>query len=156
MEAMKTILAVTALAGLACAAAGAWAQGREGIAQLKDVHGNVLVSRQTGLASGAEAARLVDGMRVITTANAEVVVVYDNGCEVRLKENQRFQVETGKPCAALVASVQSILVPPAGVMAAGGSVGAGAFWSVLPALGGAAIGVEILQRDRQKQPVSPS
>src|SRR5689334_20144080 len=88
-------------------------EGRDGIAQLKGVKGNVLLSRQTGLASGGEATRITDKTRVITTANSEVVVVYDNGCEVRLKENQRFEVEDNKPCAALIAQVQSILVPTA-------------------------------------------
>src|SRR6185503_18370106 len=83
------------------------AQTAEGVARLKNVHGNVLVSKESGLASGDEALRLTKGTRVITTANAEVIVAYDDGCEVRLKENQRFEVETDKPCAALVAQAQS-------------------------------------------------
>jgi hypothetical protein len=100
---MKTktpvILAVLAAA---FAATLAPAQG-EGVARLKDVKGNVLVSQQAGLVSGGEASRLAEHTRVITTAGAEVIVVYDNGCEVRLRENQRFEVVMDKACAALVA-----------------------------------------------------
>jgi len=105
---MKTLAIVAALAA-ALATTLACAQGG-GIARLKDVKGNVLVSQQTGLAAGSEAVRLAEHTRVITTAGAEVVVVYDNGCEVRLKENQRFEVVVDKPCAALLA--ESLLVAP--------------------------------------------
>lgn len=127
------------------------AQGqRSGIARLKDVKGNVLLSRDSGLAAGGEATRLSEHTRVITTAGAEVIVVYDSGCEVRLKENQRFEVETNKPCEALVA--QSILgQPPAPALAAG----SGGFWPIVPALGGAAIGIYLL-RDSRSTPLSPS
>ena len=119
-------------------------QSREGVAQLKGVKGNVLVSRATGLAAGGEATRLTDHVRVITTANSEAVVVFDNGCEVRLKENQRLEVESDKPCAALVAEAQSILVEPAGTALSGGSVVAVIFWTALPAVGAGAVGAEIL------------
>ena len=127
-----------------------------GVARLKDVKGNVLVSRESGLAAGAESTRLTEHARVITTANSTVVVVYDNGCEVRLKENQRFEVETDKPCAALLAQAQSIRVEPAGGALASASTAALLFWSAVPALGGAAVGLKILQDDRDKTPLSPS
>jgi hypothetical protein len=146
-------------AGFIAAAATAIApaqQTREGVAQLKGVKGNVLLSRQTGLAAGGESTRITEHTRVITTANSEVVVVYDNGCEVRLKENQRFEVETDKPCAALVAQAQSILLEPAGTALGGGSVAAVIFWTALPALGGAAIGGEILRPSPPTPPLSPS
>ena len=119
-------------------------QSREGVAQLKGVKGNVLVSRQTGLAAGGEATRITEHARVITTANSEVVVVYDNGCEVRLKENQRVEVETDKPCEALIAQANSILVEPAGTALGGGSVVAVIFWTGLPAVAAGAVGAEIL------------
>jgi hypothetical protein len=80
------------------------------VAKLVDLHGNVLVSRDTGLVSGAEKLRLVPGTRVITTAKADVVVEYDDGCRVQLRENQRFEVEEGKPCALLLA--QDLLAAP--------------------------------------------
>ena len=152
MKAFAVIAAVlTALAADALAQ-----QGRQGVAELRQLKGNVLVSRESGLAAGAESTRLLEHTRVITTAKSEVVVVYDNGCEVRLKENQRFEVEVGKPCAALIAQAQSILMEPAGGALAGASTGALLFWSTLPAVGGAAIGLKIIEEDRRKTPLSPS
>ena len=126
------------------------AQGQDGgVARLKSLKGNVLISREAGLVAGGEATVLSAHTRVITTAGAEVVVVYDNGCEVRLKENQRFEVEM-KPCEALVA--QSILgQPPAPALAAGTA----GFWPLVPAAGGAAIGIYLL-RDTDSRPLSPS
>jgi hypothetical protein len=115
----------------------------------------VLLSHQAGLAAGGESTRITEHTRIITTANSEVIVVYDNGCEVRLKENQRFEVESNKPCAALIAQVQSILVEPSGLAVAFGPLG---FWNVLPAVGGALTGAEILRPSPTppQTPLSPS
>jgi hypothetical protein len=130
----KTLMTLAALAA-AFGATSAPAQGG-GVARLKDVKGNVLVSQQAGLAAGSEAWRLTEHTRVITTAGAEVIVVYDNGCEVRLRENQRFEVVVDKACAALVAEslfgqpslaagvgVAALLIPAAGVGIASGVAG---------------------------------
>jgi hypothetical protein len=81
---MRFHLVLAFAASLAAGTALAQQPARNGIAQLKGVKGNVLLSREAGLAAGSEAARVMDRTRVITTANSEVVVVYDNGCEVRL------------------------------------------------------------------------
>ncbi|HUR59103.1 MAG TPA: hypothetical protein VM029_15415 [Opitutaceae bacterium] len=148
----RTIAICITLASVAAAAQAP----REGIARLKDVKGNVLISREAGLSAGGEATRVTEHTRVITTANSEVIVVYDNGCEVRLKENQRFEVEDDKPCAVLVAMPQSILATPVGTALAGASAGGGIFGTTLPALGGAAIGVSFLDGARRKNPLSPS
>jgi len=132
----KTIAICAALAA-ALAAPLAFAQGG-GVARLKDVKGNVLVSQQAGLASGGEASRLPEHTRVITTAGAEVIVVYDNGCEVRLLENQRFEVVVDKACAELVAEslfgqppvaagvgIAALLIPAGGAGIASGVAGVG-------------------------------
>ena len=131
------------------------------IAHLQNVTGNVLVSKETGLASGDESTPLTKGSRVITTANSEATVVYDNGCRVKLKPNQRFEVADDKPCEALMARAESILAEPTGAIAAAGSVGAVAATSgfavtnaVLPVVGGLA-GLAALQREREGQAVSP-
>ena len=148
----------TCIAFASLATAG-WAVAQtpaDGIARLKDLKGNVLLSREAGLAAGAESTRVTEHTRVITTANSEVIVVYDNGCEVRLKENQRFEVEDDKPCAALVAMPQSILSTPAGASLASAVGGGVIFGTTLPALGGAAIGVSFLDESRRKNPLSPS
>jgi len=105
------------LAGPICAQ-----QAEQGIARLTDVRGNVLVSRDTGLAAGANATRLVDGVRVITTSHSGVVIEYDNGCRVELKENQRTVVQRDRPCEALLALVESLGEPSIAVAAAPGLV----------------------------------
>jgi hypothetical protein len=153
-EALRGWQAALAVA-LACSQPFAQ-EARQGVAQLKDVHGNVLVSRESGLAAGGEALRLVEGTRVITTNLSEVTVVYDNGCEVKLKQNERFEIEVGKPCEALAALPQSILSTPAGATLAASAGTAAAFAAALPALGGAVAGLAVLQSLRQSQPVSPS
>ena len=131
-------------------------EARQGVAQLKDVHGNVLVSKESGLASGDEQLRLTNGTRVITTSRSDVVVVFDNGCEVRLKENQRLEIDDAKPCAALVAQALSILAEPAGAAAASGAGGLAAYSVLMPALGGGLAGVRVIQSLRESQPVSPN
>jgi hypothetical protein len=139
---------LVSVVAIAVAAPAALAQqNRDGtVARLVDMHGNVLVSRDSGLASGNEELRVMPGTRVITTANSEVVVEYDDGCRVQLKENQRFEVERGKPCALLLA--QNILQAPAAAFSPVANI-------LIPAgIGAAAIGMLIDSRGRQT--ASPS
>jgi hypothetical protein len=92
------------VSGLLVATAVSAQSAQQGaVAHLKGVTGNVLVSQQEGLSTGSESQQLVNGTRIITTANSEVVVVFDKGCEVRLKENQRLDIDSGKPCALMIA-----------------------------------------------------
>ena len=124
------------------------------IAKLKDLHGNVLVSKSSGLAAGREGTQLTEGVRVITANSSDVVVQYDDGCEVRLKPNQRFQVERGKPCAVLVAQPESILATPEGAAVTTVAGAAGVTAILLPSLGAAGLAA-ILER-RSDRKVSPS
>lgn len=78
------------------------------IAELRDVQGNVLVSDAVGMTSGTEKQRLKNMVRVTTTSRAGAVVLFDCGCEVKLKENERLDVEAPRACAALLASVQPV------------------------------------------------
>jgi hypothetical protein len=153
---MKTFLRFCTLAASIGVASSQAQEPPRAIAQLKEVHGNVLVSKESGLASGDEGLRLTPGTRVITTANADAIVAYDNGCEVKLKENQRFEVQEGKACAALIAQAASILMEPAGAAVAATATGGAVFAATLPALGGALVGLGILQGEREKQVVSPN
>ena len=98
-------------------ATGAWAQ--QAVAQLKQVTGNVLVTREAGMATGTEGQPIMQGARVITTANSEVVVVFDDGCEVRLKENQRLDVDSRRPCAAMIVQSLGVAQPAIGAPLAG-------------------------------------
>ena len=109
-------------AGLALAVAlcAADAAAQQAVARLKQVTGNVLVSREAGLATGAEAQQLINGSRVITTANSTAIVVFDNGCEIRLKENERLEVDSGRPCALMLVQglgpIAPAVAPIAGVV----------------------------------------
>ena len=146
MRSQKARLLITLAGALALGSFAQAQEGRDGtIARLVETQGNVLVSRDAGLASGNNELRLLPGTRVITTAHSEVVVEYDDGCRVKLKENQRFEVERGRPCALLLA--QDILVAPAaafiplaslvipGVIGAG-AVGSFSTGSATPQVGG--------------------
>ena len=148
-------VAAVAACLLVVAHAHAQAPG-EGVARLKQVKGNVLVSKESGLAAGDEALRIIKGTRVITTANSEVVVVYDNGCEVKLKENQRFEVVTDRPCSALMAQAQSILLEPEGLAVAGTFVGAAGYAALAPLLGPGLVGLTAVIDQRRQSPVSPN
>ena len=121
---------------------------QEPVAKLKALKGNVLVSRESALVAGTEAMPLVPGTRIITTALSEVTVAYDDGCDVKLKENQRFEVETGKPCAALVA--QSTVAPPPSA-----AVGLPLVGLLVPA-GAAAGGIAAIRDARDSRNVSPN
>jgi hypothetical protein len=143
IKGLNGVAAAFALALAGHAFAQAPAAARDGsIARLVDLNGNVLVSREAGLASGSESLRLMPGTRVLTTANSGVVVEYDNGCRVTLKENQRFEVEKDKPCALLMA--QNILAAPAAVgllapLVIPGVLGSAAVGSLVDSRGGQAV-----------------
>jgi len=118
------------------------------IAKLTDMKGNVLVSGESGLASGRDSMRLTDGVRILTTANSRVVVEYDDGCRVTLEENQRFEVKRDRACAILMTMPQPILVAPIAVAGT-------AMTTIAPLLlGGASIAAIIDSRNHQQ--VSPS
>jgi hypothetical protein len=110
------------------------------VATLKDLEGNVLVSQGDAMVTGTLDQRLPAGTRVVTTAGAKVTISYDVGCDVRLKENERFTVNVG-PCAALLAAVEP-LGPAAGAIGGGAVAAAGATGTglILPLAGVAALG----------------
>jgi hypothetical protein len=125
---------------------------KETIAVLKDLSGNVLVSDKSGISSAAAGLRVANSARVTTTANAAVVVSFDCGCDVRLAENQRIDVQLPSGCGALIAAVQpvpvaaalgatttasSALLTPTGLLVTG-AVGVG--------------GYALLRRDRNVSP----
>jgi hypothetical protein len=134
---------------LAAGAPLSLAQGTEAIAHLKDVHGNVLVSRESGLGSGGELAPLGPGTRVITTANANVVVSFDNGCQVQMHENQRLEIEKDKPCEALIP--QSIMAD-----AAGTGYGPLLFGALIPAFMVGSTAIDQVRINATGTPVSPN
>ena len=84
---------------LAFAAIGSPAQAADPtIARLAGLRGSVLVAGDSVIASVDEGARLRENSRVLTTANAAVVVEFDDGCRVKLGKNQRFVVSRRAAC----------------------------------------------------------
>ena len=111
------VLATTLLA-----ASLAFAQSSSTVAELKDVQGQVLVAEGDVTSSATDGLRVAKNVSITTTARAGVTVVFDNGCRVTLQESQRLVVDSGTPCAALIASVTSAV--PAALGAAAGAGGA--------------------------------
>jgi hypothetical protein len=135
------------------------------VARLRQVEGNVLVSQESGLASAEESLRLDDRSRVITTANAKAVVIYDDGCEVALEPNQRLEIRTDKVCAERLAQAETIFKEPAGMAlaAAGTGVAGGVTAAALTGVAGAGIigtagisGLAALIISRQDSAASPN
>ena len=120
------------------------------VAKLKEPTGTVLVSRGDALVAGVKEQRLPVGTRVITTAGATVTVDYDRGCDVRLKENQRFTVREGD-CAALIAAVETVTP---GTAAAGGGNVAGLVGVGL--IGAAAAVIAVSENRDTNTPASPA
>ena len=123
----------------------------ETIASLAEVQGNVLVSDAAGLSSAVNNQRIKNLVRVTTTSRASVLISFDCGCDVRLKENERLDVEGAKQCPALLAAVQAVPVgTPIGAVAAasGPSIPTAAL------LTGAAVGGYLIYRNNRN--VSPN
>lgn len=137
------------------------------VARLRGVVGNVLVSTESGLSSAEGAAALTEGSRVITTAESKAVIVYEDGCEVKLEANQRLEIDNDLLCSERVLLAQSIFLEPGSVaLAAGAAAGAGGataavLGGALPAAGLAAgtaglAGLATLVAARDETPVSPN
>lgn len=135
------------------------------VARLRGVVGNVLVSGESGLSSAEGSAALLEGSRVITTAEAKAVVVYNDGCEVTLEANQRLEIENDLPCRERILLAQSIFLGPgalaAGAAGATGGAAAAVLGGTLPVAGIAAgtagvAGLATLVANRDEKPVSPN
>ncbi len=121
------------------------------IAELRDVQGNVLVSDKTGMQSGTAGQRIENRARVMTTSPAAVTIVLDCGCNIRLKENERVDVELPRACGAMLASVTSVTPQ----VALGASASAASTSFVAPVvLGAVGVGGYLLYRSNRN--VSPN
>lgn len=142
------------------------------VARLRAVEGNVLLSQESGLSSVEGPVPLVEGTRVITTAESRAVVVFNDGCEVMLESNQRLEIESDLPCKERILLAQSIFLEPGGLAlgaaaggVAGGAAASGATAAVLggslPGVGLAAgatglAGLAALVETRESSPASPN
>ena len=118
------------------------------IATLIDVMGNVLVSDAAGMATATDKQRIKNYVRVTTTSRASVTISFDCGCDVRLKENERLDVEGPRQCPALLAAVKAVPIgAPIGAVAA--SAGVGSNTALLVA--GVGVGAILLIRNNRNQ-----
>ena len=101
------------------------------MARLSNLEGNVMVSQGDGMVAAVRGQRVAPGTRVVTMAGGKAVVNYDVGCDISLKENQRFTVRMGE-CALLLGEVVTLV--PGSATVAVASVG------VIEVVGGIAIG----------------
>ena len=125
---------------------------RDTIATLAEVQGNVLVSDAVGMSSATENQRIKNTVRVTTTSRASVLISFDCGCDVRLKENERLDVEGPRQCPALLAAVQAVpLGAPIGAVAV--SSGSG-FPTTALLVAGAGLGGYLIYRNNRN--VSPN
>jgi len=163
---VRWLLMVIGVAAASLDAGAALAQQPgDTVAKLKDAEGNVLVSQGDAMVAGGNDQRVAVGQRIVTTTGATVTISYDVGCDIRLKENERFTVAMG-PCAVLAGQVEA-LGPAAGAIGGGTagtapSVGAGTAGGAFGLTGnqtalvisGAITGVGIYEMTR-KNPISP-
>lgn len=83
-------------------------------AVLQDVVGNVLVSTKDGIGAGVEKQSVLNKTRVTTTNRASVTIAFKEcGCDVKLKENERIDIESPNGCGALLAAVTAVPVDAA-------------------------------------------
>jgi hypothetical protein len=125
---------------------------RETIAELKDLKGNVLVSDKAGVSTAVPGQRVINKSRVTTASQAEVIVAFDCGCDVRLKENERLDIDVPRACSGLLAAVQA--VPTA--VALGATAPAAATLTTTGILTVGAVGVGGYLLYRRNRNVSPN
>ena len=118
MSARIALLSLAVAAALVAMPAAAQ-QKENTVAKLIEMKGDVMVTVGDGMAAGKVDQRVIEGTRVTTMAGAQVIVRYDVGCDVKLKENERFTVRKVGECAALQKEVVAL-------GAAGGAIGAAA------------------------------
>ncbi|MBK6395435.1 MAG: hypothetical protein IPF73_12710 [Betaproteobacteria bacterium] len=105
--------------GLAAALGAGNAVAQQGtVARLSNLEGNVMVSQGDGMVAAVRGQRVAPGTRVVTMAGGKAVVNYDVGCDISLKENQRFTVRMGE-CALLLGEVVTLVPGSATVAVAG-------------------------------------
>ena len=117
-------------------------------AELRDVTGNVLVSTKDGMSAAIDKQTVAGGSRVTTTSRASVTVVFACGCDVKLKENERLDIEGPSTCAVLLASVTAVPVVAIGAATAS----AGAFSGTTALIGvGVGVGGYLIYRNNRNQ-----
>ncbi len=118
-------------------------------AELRDVTGNVLVSTSDGMSTAVDKQAVGGKSRVTTASRSSVTVAFACGCDVKLKENERIDIEAPSTCAVLLASVTAVPVVAIGATTA---ASAGAFSGTTALVGaGVGVGAYLLYRNNRNQ-----
>lgn len=88
-----------------------------------DVEGLVTVSQGANVRTVLNDSPVIDGTRYVTASTGSVTLKFKDACDVKLKPNQSLEVDSRKPCAALIAAVQTLGNPAGGAVVAGGGDG---------------------------------
>ena len=145
--------------GAAFVASLASAQQAGPVATITQMEGSVLVSQPDGMVTANKGERLSVGTRVVTTARSRATILYDNGCDIYLVDNERHTIRVDE-CAALRRDVAKLGPAPGaigggtgGVVTANAAAGLTTGVGVLGVIGVAAIaGYESFRNN----PVSPN
>lgn len=121
-------------------------------AELRDLVGNVLVSTKDGMSAGVDKQSVPNKTRVTTTSRSSVTISFNCGCDVKLKENERIDVDSPNTCAALLTAVTNVPVEAAIGAVAATSGGANATGLIV----GAGVGVGAYLLYRRNQNSSPN
>ena len=97
----------------------AFGQGNRAIGVTADVQGLVTMSLGTNVSTVADKLPVIEGSQFVTSSTGTVTLKFDNGCSIKLEPNRSLLVDNSKPCAALIAAVQTVGTATAG----GGAIG---------------------------------
>ena len=120
-------------------------QGLPGpVASIQTIEGLATVNEGSTLISAFKGERILNGARIVTSANGSTVITMDNRCVISLSPNQAVTINTSLDCRTLVAGVQTTVVATSSPGASGlvGSNPVG-----LAALVGGLIGVGLNMRE---------
>ena len=117
-------------------------------AELRDVIGNVLVSTNDGMSTAVDKQVVGNKSRVTTASRSSVTVAFTCGCDVKLKENERIDIEAPSTCAALLASVTAT---PVVAIGATGAAAAGTTGTTALVGAGVGVGAYLLYRNNRNQ-----
>ena len=110
-------------------------QNQSVIGKVTELAGVVTVTDGVRGGTATLGSPVVDGSRYVTSSNGRVTLRLDNGCDIKLEPNQAVTVRE-RPCAALIASIQSVGVAAVLATSTGGSAAAGALGVVAIGAGG--------------------
>ena len=77
------------------------------VGNLESVACTVTVNSKRMVSKGIDGLKFFDGDIVSVASVGKTTLVFDNGCSITLERNQQLEVDSGKRCELLIASVKS-------------------------------------------------